>query len=166
MKTLLFIVLGALTISPLTAQVDYGTPPEGLIPEKLKDLPRLIEVQHFPKINDPVKIKDTYYWKHATAIMSKESEIEIIEYGAYLYYNNTWNLRKSYALKELDKNFGTKKQKLLLGQPYTWNDNWRVDNRLFGGWALWYFIGKTPNGTLVCGYQTIHTTSNLLQPKL
>ena len=164
MKNIATFIL-SLIITTSIAQVNYGTPPQGLIPEKLENLPRLLLVQHFPKINDPIQIKDTYYWKHATSVLSNESEVEIVEYGAYLYYNSTWNLRRSYPLKDLDKTFGTKRAILLQGQPYTWNDNWRTDNRLFGGWALWYFIGKTSDGKLVCGYETIHTTDNLLLTK-
>ena len=145
-----------------TGQVDYGTPENETIPEKLKNLEVAIEVIHFPKENDPIKIKDKYYWKHATAILSKNSAVKIIEYGAYLFYNKQWHLRKSYDLKDLDKNFGTKKQILLQGEPYVWSKNWRVDKRLFGGWAMWYFIGINENGDTVCGYETINTTSNLL----
>lgn len=149
----------------VSAQKDYPTPPADIIPEKLANLPREIEVVHFPLENDPIKINDLYYWKHITSILSKNSELKIVEYGAYIYYNDSWNLRKSYDLKELDKTFGTKKQRLLQAQPYTWNNNWRVGDQLFGGWALWYFIGETPAGTLVCGYAKINTTSNLINPK-
>lgn len=146
------------------AQVNYGTPPEGLIPEKLQDIPRTIQVMHFPEENDPVKIKDLYYWKHATGVLSNESEITITEYGAYLYYNEQWNLRKSYPLSELKGTFGIKNQKMLQGHPYVWTENWRVGDSLFGGWALWYFIGQTPDGKTVCGYARINTTDKLLNP--
>ena len=156
----LILLLG--TFSTLTAQADYGTPPTDLIPEKLKDLRRAIEVIHFPKTNDPIKIDNTYYWKHMTSVLCKESEIEVIEYGAYIYYNNQWNLRRSYPLNELDETFGTKDQKMSQAQPYTWPKNYRIGESLFGGWALWYFIGKTSTGETVCGYETIHTTANVL----
>ena len=119
------------------AQVDYGTPSIESLPEKLKSLKVEIEVIHFPKENDPIKIKDKYY-------------------------NDKWNLRKSYDLKDLDKNFGTKKQVMSQGEPYVWSKNWRVDTRLFGGWAMWYFIGVNDKGETICGYETINTTSNLL----
>ena len=161
MKTTFFLLLASFQIG--LAQTNYGTPNnETLLPEKIKDLKVAIEVAHFPKENDPVKIDNTYYWKHATAILCKESEIKIIEYGAYLFYNKKWNLRKSYPLKDLDKTFGTKKQIMLQGQPYVWQNNWRIGNKLFGGWAMWYFIGKTEKGETICGYETINTTSNLL----
>jgi len=156
--TLLLLLLLQLSFS----QVNYGTPKEGSLPEKLQSFKVGIEVMHFPKENDPIKIKDNYYWKHATAILSKQSDVTITEFGAYLYYNDQWHLRKSYNLKDLDKNFGTKKQIMLQGEPYVWSKNWRIDNRLFGGWAMWYFIGTNTDGETVCGYETINTTSNLL----
>lgn len=148
----------------ITAQVDYGTPPEDLIPEKLQGIPRAIQVMHFPEVNDPVKIDDTFYWKHSTAVLSKNAQLKVIEYGAYLYYNDSWNLRKSYPLKDLKRSFGIKDQQLLQGHPYVWEENWRVGDSLFGGWALWYFIGETPAGEKVCGYARIHTTDKLLNP--
>lgn len=161
MKTTLALLIVLLSTCAI-GQVNYGTPPEDSIPEKLEGIKRLIEVQHFPKINDPIKIDDTYYWKHATSILCKEAEVTIIEYGAYLYYNDQWNLRRAYPLKELGKTFGLKNRTMLQAHPYTWANNWRTDSSLFGGWALWYFIGKTKDGRTVCGYETIHTTANLL----
>lgn len=156
--TFLCLFIGLLTWS----QSNYATPPKDSIPEKLKQLRVGIEVSNFPKENHPIKIKSSYYWKHNTSILCQESDITIIEYGAYLYYNNTWNLRKVYSLKELDKNFGTKKQMMLQGQPYVWANNWRVGEQLFGGWAMWYFIGKNKNGETICGYGTIKTTDKPL----
>ena len=161
MKVIPLLVLLFLTYS-IFSQVDYGTPDKQEIPEKIKGLKSTIKVNHFPSEVDPVKIKDTYYWKHNTAILSSESDVTIIEYGAYIYYNDQWNLREVFSLKELDNLFGTKKHLLLAGEPYTWPDNWRKGKDLFAGWALWYFIGNTTDGTKVCGYQTIYTSDNLL----
>ncbi|MFT5891897.1 MAG: hypothetical protein ACI9Y7_002004 [Dokdonia sp.] len=163
MKTYLTICFILATITVFGQRDWTGPTGKEPVPEKFKDLPRAIEVANFPKENDPIKINDQYYWKHATAIVSKQSPITITEYGAYLFYDGQWNLRRSYPLKELDKTFGTKKQKLLQAQPYIWTDNWRVDSNPYAGWALWYFIGATPSGKTVCGYDTIHTTDNVLK---
>ena len=113
MRPILFI-LYLLIPTVITAQVNYGTPSKGEIPQELKNIPIGIEVMHFPRINDPIKIKDSYYWKHATGILSTNDTVTITEFGAYLYYNDQWNLRKTYKLKDLDKFFGTKKQVFLL----------------------------------------------------
>ena len=161
MKTKITLTL-LLLFQFIYSQVNYGIPTNEPLPEKLQNLSVEIEVMHFPKENDPIKIKRKYYWKHATAILSKKSDIKIVEFGAYLFYNQQWNLRKSYDLKDLDKNFGTKKQKLRQGQPYVWANNWRIGDQLFGGWAMWYFIGTNDKGDTICGYETINTTSNLL----
>ena len=144
------------------AQIKYGTPTENDIPEKLQQLPKKITVKNYPAIIHPIKIKNVFYWKHNTLIFCESSKITITEFGAYLFYNDRWNLRKSYPLKELNKKFGTKKHLLQQAQPYTWNNNWRTANKLFGGWAMWYFIGKTEKGETICGYEMIHTTTNLI----
>jgi hypothetical protein len=161
MKGFIFLIL-AVCSGSLLAQTTYGTPPEGNIPDKLKKIPLGIEVRHFPKINDPVKINNNYYWKHATAILSVSDDVTIIEFGAYLFYNNRWNLRKRYNLSDMDLLFGTKQQVLQQGEPYVYSKNWRISDQLFGGWALWYFIGINTKGHTICGYATIHTTDNLL----
>lgn len=164
MKAIALILI--LISSAAYTQVDFGTPVDEPLPEKLQDLRRTIDVIHFPRENDPVQIDGIYHWKHMTSILCKESEIEIIEYGAYLFYNDQWNLRRAYPLKELDKAFGTKNNTLSQAEPYTWNKNWRTGDSLFGGWALWYFIGLTPEGEKVCGYETIETTATLLNSKI
>lgn len=161
MKFYLFTILFLISIINYS-QTNYGTPSENEIPDKLKVYENNIIVNHFPEMVHPIKINNTYYWKHNTAILSSDSKIRIIEYGAYIYYNNQWNLRKKYPLKDLDKLFGTKNQTLKQGQPYTWQDNWRNGTDLFSGWALWYFIGKTENNNMVSGYQTIYTSDKLL----
>lgn len=161
MKTIPIIIAVLCTLS-VAAQVKYETPTNEPLPEPLRGLPRLIQVSNFPKKINAVNIDGNYYWKHNTAILCEESEVEIIEFGAYLFYNGKWNLRRRYPLKDLNKQFGTKKQVLAQAQPYTWSDNWRVGPKLFGGWAMWYFIGKTTTGERVCGYQKIETTATLL----
>lgn len=162
MKTITTILIYIFTTLGYS-QSTYETPKKDQIPESLKDYRVAIKVENFPKENHPIKINNTYYWKHSTFILSEESEIKIIEYGAYIFYNNQWNLRRSYPLKELDKEFNTKKQILRQGQPYVWVNNWRTGDTLFGGWAMWYFIGETETGEIVCGYGTINTTDKPLK---
>lgn len=165
MRQLLSIAF-LLLLQALTAQTHYGTPgTDTPLPEILNGLRKAIDVEHLPKINHPIQIDKTYYWKHATAILSQESPVTIIEFGAYLYYNDQWNLRQKYPLKDLGRFFGLKNKTLLQAQPYVWTENWRTGDQLFGGWAMWYFIGLTPEGEKVCGYQTIHTTDQLLTSK-
>jgi len=163
MKTIVTLLCAFTTILSY-AQVNYGTPTNEPLPKKLQGLRKAILVNNFPSTIDPVKIDKRYYWKHTTSILCKESEVVIEEYGAYLFYNEKWNLRKSKPLKELHKDFGTSKGIILQAEPYTWTQNWRTDENLYAGWAMWYFIGTTTNGEKVCGYQKIETTANLLNP--
>lgn len=160
-----FTLILLFSTSLLLAQSDYGTPTNEPLPEKIQNLRRAIDVLHFPKENDPIKIDNRYHWIHATSILCKESNITITEYGAYIFYSGQWNLRQVYPLDEIDKTFGTDNQEMNQAEPYTWPKNSRIGDQLFGGWALWYFIGKTPSGEVICGYETINTTSNLLTSK-
>lgn len=161
MKFLFTYLISLLFWATTSAQLVFGTPNAKDIPKKLLDLKKEISVLNYPNKIDPVKIKNRYYWKHNTIIFSKNSKVKITEFGAYLFYNGKWNLRKSYPIKKLNKNFNTKKETLEKSQPYTWNNNWRTDSRLYGGWALWYFIGTNNKGETVCGYEMIHTTNQL-----
>lgn len=162
MKQLLTLCLCLCTIASASAQVDYGTPPQEAIPAKLKNIRIAIDVLHFPKKTDAIKIKDLYYWKHITSILCTESEVTITEFGAYIFYNDQWNLRQTYPIQDLDDVFDTKQQRMLQAQPYTWTNNYRSGDTLFAGWALWYFIGETPSGESICGYETIYTSDVLL----
>jgi len=79
------------------------------------------------------------------------------------------SLRRAISVNNFPKtidpikiDFKTKKQVMKQTQPYTWTNNWRTDDTLFGGWAMWYFIGITKDGETVCGYEKIETTNHLL----
>ena len=133
---------------------------EANLPQKIDTLKKALRVNQFP---NPVKAsldpekEGTYFWKHTTSVMSPESKVQVIEIGAYLFYNNQWNLRASYSPKEFAKWFNCPKAVMKAGEPYTFSDNWRRDTRLYGGWAMWYFIGIDESGQKVCGYDKIHT---------
>jgi hypothetical protein len=165
---LLIRLLPLLLWSSFIFAQSYQTPDSTTIPKKLDSLERLIIVSHFPtRVHAIADEKESalYHWKHNTAILSEVDEIIIEEFGAYIYYNNQWNLRTSFPAKELNKLFGTKKATLKQGQPYTFEQNWRSGSQVFGGWAMWYFIGKTSTGKRVCGYQQLETTNKIL-PKI
>lgn len=134
-------------------------------PEKLTQLPRELWVHHFPSpvhaSLDPARKDYTYFWKHTTSVLSPREPVEVIEFGAYIYYQARWNLRTSFAPGPFARWFDCSKALLKAGQPYTYKDNWRTDNRLQGGWALWYVIGQKADGTRVVGYEALETTDQL-----
>lgn len=156
----LFIIclLGCLV---LAAQTPEETAP---LPTKLAELRPAIQVQHFPSpvlASQDVDQPGFYFWKHNTTIFSPASDIQIVEGGAYIYYNDQWNHRITYSKKEFAKLFGVPKGKMKAGEPYTFVENWRKDSRLYGGWAMWYLIGELPSGERVCGIGKLDTVGEL-----
>ena len=140
--------------------------PSGPLPAKIDSLERLLEVSHFPSPVHPVEDErepGLYHWKHNTAVLCSSSDIQIEELGAYIFYGGKWNERVSMPPKDMDKLFGTKKGRMLKGQPYTFVDNWRSGRQINGGWAMWYFIGRDEGGKRVCGYQMLETTDQILK---
>lgn len=140
------------------------TPLDAPLPKKFDGLPQSITIQHFP---DPLFAttdaaeSGIYFWKHNTTVLSETEELQIEEFGAYIFYNEQWNLRVSYDAKQFDRWFGTKKGKLKAGQPYTFAENWRRDTRLIGGWAMWYVIGINAASERVCGIGKLETIGEL-----
>lgn len=144
------------------------TPLDAPLPEKFNGMQELIRVNHFPSpvLATPIIEKqDTLYlWKHNTSVLSEKEDLELMECGAYIFYNNQWNLRASYAPQFFIKNFNCPKATLKRGQVYTFVDNWRTDARLRGGWAMWYFIAKTSSGEMVFGLERLDTVGEVYAP--
>ena len=140
------------------------TPQTAPLPERFDGLKESLLVNHFPNPVHPTTDDDSkynYLWKHTTSVMSLEDEIQIEACGAYLFYNDQWNLRVNYPVKDFAKLFDCKKGVMKKGQPYTFKDNWRSSDSLFGGWAMWYFIGTNEAGEKVFGIGRIDTTDQL-----
>ncbi len=144
-----------------------GKAPDEL-PKKLQLLKEDLLVNHFPSsiyacTDEDVK-KYRFFWKHNTAVLALDSEVKIDSFGAYIYYDSGWHPRVEYDRKEFAKRFDCPKGILKKGQPYTFANNWRTDNQLTGGWALWYFIGKNEAGQRVCGSALVETKAALFDP--
>lgn len=158
MKLSLITILAAgLSIGSLAAQ----SPQDAPLPEPLQELEAALVASHFPNpvyaTTDDRQKDFLYFWKHNTTVLSPAEDVQIEECGAYLFYNNQWNLRIRYGSKDFASLFNCPRGKMKKGQPYTFPDNWRTDNRLSGGWAMWYFIGTTASGKRVCGYEKLDT---------
>lgn len=157
MKKSILLLSCLLAMQTLSAQSAPETAP---LPKKLAELPQRLQVAHFPSpvfaSTDPDE-PGTYFWKHNSTIFSPTEEATIVEGGAYIYYNDQWNLRVSMSAKEFAKLFGVPKGIMKAGQPYTFVDNWRRDTRLYGGWAMWYVIAEMPSGERICGIGKLDT---------
>ena len=134
------------------------------LPEKFKGLTEIILVDNFP---NPVKATtyksepNNFFWKHTTTLLSLTENITIEEGGAYLFYNDQWNLRIAYKPKKFAKLFHIPKGKMKKGEPYAFVENWRVGPKLFGGWAMWYVIGRTDSGERVFGVGRLDTVGEV-----
>jgi len=155
---LMFLSLSTLTFCQ--------SPQVAPLPSKFDSLKATLLVNNFPTTiyaSQDADEKSKYQWKHTTSVMSINSDIQITDFGAYIFYNKQWNLRVSMGKKDFSKRFGGKKGKMKKGQPYTFKDNWRHDNRLLGGWAMWYFIGTNDKGETVYGVGKIETVGELVE---
>lgn len=153
------------TLILFSTTIGFGQDPlTTKLPEKFDGLEQIIMVNHFPS---PVYAStdedrpNEYFWKHNTAIFSPFEAIEILEGGAYIYYNDQWNLRITYNAKQFSKLYRVPKGKMKAGEPYTFVKNWRAQDRIFGGWAMWYVIGKTKDGKTVFGIGKLDTKDQL-----
>jgi len=156
----IFFLLMTLAASIATAQ----KLPDAPLPDIVQNNCDELFVTHFPPVVHVSTDKDRpgeYFWKHNTAVMSVK-DVKIVEFGAYIYYNDQWNHRATYGPKEFAKWFGCRKAHLKGGQPYTYNDNWRAQTSIFAGWALWYFIVEDEDGVRSCGYKPLYTSDQLL----
>jgi len=144
----------------LTFLLEAQTPSDASLPDKFAGLKEIVLVDNFP---NPVKATTyetepgKYFWKHTTTLLSPNENITIEEGGAYLFYNNQWNLRVAYSAKKFAKLFHIPKGRMKKGEPYTYVKNWRVGPKLFGGWAMWYVIGTTDSGARVFGVGQLDT---------
>ncbi|MFT7587927.1 MAG: hypothetical protein ACI959_000132 [Limisphaerales bacterium] len=133
------------------------------LPERLQKVPVAITVAHFPETVHAIETEPgQYYWKHNTSVLCEGSKIRIVEFGSFLFYDDKWNMRVAFEPKDMDRMFSTQKGVMSQAEPYTFVKNWRGGEMVFGGWAMWYFIGINATGERVCGYSKLETTDVLI----
>ncbi len=139
-----------------------GFKPDGrLFPDKLRDLPNEIIAAHYPNPCYATFEDSIYIWKHNTTIQTKE-DLQIIEYGSFVYTDKGWYLRISMSPKEFEAYYNCKDGLLKKGVIYTDNESWRRDKSLKGGDAMWYYLAKDKNGRIVKGTAPIETEGKLV----
>lgn len=160
MKQLLIFMLSIAYLGATAQDTTTFTAENAPLPTKFDGLTESLFVNHFPspvKASTDAEEPDVYFWKHTTSVISYTSDIQITEIGAFLFYNNQWNLRVSMDTRDFSKLFDCRKGKMKSGQPYTFAQNWRTDTKLYGGWAMWYFIGINESGETVYGVGRLWT---------
>ena len=156
------LVLLSFLLAPKLSGQDPTAAP---LPAKFDGLPQTLLVHHFPEkvyASTDADEPETFFWKHNTSLLSK-IPVRIVEFGAYLFYNDQWNLRASYQPKDFQRWFDCPGAQLKAGQPYTFPDNWRRDVRVTGGWAMWYFVAEDETGAQSFGMGALETMGELLK---
>lgn len=157
--------------SPITAEAtsnlfnykDGEKPSNRMFPDKLRYLPTEITAAHYPNPCYATFEASMYIWKHNTTIATKE-DLQIIEYGSFVYTEKGWYLRTTMTVKDFEQYYNCKDGLLKKGVVYTDNKSWRRGKTLSGGDAMWYYIAKDKNGRLVKGTAPIETEGKLINP--
>lgn len=140
---------------------DGAKPSNRLFPDKLRDLPSEIIASHYPNPCYATFEDSMYIWKHNTTIQANE-DLQIVEYGSFVYTENGWYLRTTMTVKEFEQYYNCKDGLLKKGVVYTDNASWKRSNKLVAGDAMWYYIAKDKNGRLVKGMAPIETEGRLI----
>lgn len=177
MKSLFSLLLLALLLAftscssaPSTTQVanpgrdTTDTEPNRLLPKKLRGLPVGLYGSHDPNPTTAVYEDSFYVWKHNTSITSMVGDVQLIEYGSYVWTDNDWYLRISMTPQEFADTYACPGAKLKAGVTYTDPASWRRDKTLTGGDALWYFIVEDAKGKRYKGTALIETEARLAGP--
>ena len=166
MKTnLKFLTLGILFI--LNSSFGFNTKssqsePNRLLPEKLRTLDYGIVGAHFPNPTYATLEDGMYVWKHNTSVKSTTEDLEVVEYGSYVYTDKGWYLRVTYDKKMFSETYNCKNGILKKGKTYTDPSSWRRSEKLTSGDAMWFYIAKNKAGKLFKGTALVETEAKLV----
>jgi polyisoprenoid-binding protein YceI len=127
-----------------------------LLPKKLRYIPFAITAAHYPNPCYAEFENGKYVWKHNTTVTANKN-LNIVEYGSFVYSSKGWYLRVVYTPKDFDEHYGTKNGELKNGVVYSDPSSWRMSDSLFAGDAMWYYIAKDNAGNLFKGVAPIET---------
>jgi polyisoprenoid-binding protein YceI len=153
--------------TPAASQLNFtdGQRADGrLFPDKLRDMPNEITAAHYPNPCYASYENNLYIWKHNITVSAKE-DLQIVEYGSFVYTNKGWYLRVTLSPADFEKSYNCRGGLLKKGVVYTDNNSWRRGDKLTGGDAMWYFIAKDKQGKLIKGMAPIETENKLLSHK-
>ncbi len=145
-----------------TASIDTLINETGrLLPRKLRGIPFGITAAHNPNPCYAEFENGKYVWKHNTTVMVNQ-DMQLVEYGSFVYTTKGWYLRVSYTAKDFDEHYGTKDGMLQKDVVYADPTSWRMSDSLFAGDAMWYYLAKDKSGKLYKGIAPIETEGQTL----
>jgi hypothetical protein len=125
-------------------------------------------IMHGPNPNYPELAKKDdrkgfkYVWRHSTTVYSPNMELEVIEAGSYIWFSeNGWMKNVNYKKREFAKQFNCQRGLLRAGEHYSFQENYRWGNDLYGGDALWYVLAKDKDGTIYKGIGLLETEAEV-----
>jgi polyisoprenoid-binding protein YceI len=133
-----------------------------LLPEKLRGIDYGIQGSHFPNPTYATLEDGMYVWKHDTSVKATFEDLQIVEYGSYIYTDKGWYLRVTYDNQFFAKTYNCKDGILKKGKTYTDPTSWRKSEKLFAGDAMWFYIAKNKAGKLFKGTALVETEAKLI----
>jgi hypothetical protein len=125
---------------------------------RLRNIPDGIEVSHTPVNVNAVKTKDDttmLYWYHNTSVKALKENIEITEFGSYLWMQDHWVFGNTggapFSPKDFAEWYNCKNSRMKKGKIYSDENNWYRFPYLQRATSLWYYIGKNKKGELFKG---------------
>ena len=132
------------------------------LPDSISTLPLGIVIQPEQSIADAEKYEgaslrgltgpNIYTWDHTLNIQSRESDVQIIEYGVYGWVDGQWvdvtDEQKPYTAEDFAEVFDCEQAILKAGEIYESDLFGNVSNVLRDEpvFYRWYFIGQTAEG--------------------
>lgn len=130
--------------------------PGRLLPKKLRYIPFGIIVQHDPNPCYPELENGQYVWKHNTTVRANK-DMQIIEYGSFVYTKKGWYHRVTNDTKFFDEHYGTKNGQLKKDSVYIDPLSFRYGETAYAGDAMWYYIAVDASGNKYKGIGPIET---------
>jgi hypothetical protein len=127
--------------------------------EELDKLPVALKVVHSPTpalaTENDAKDRPKYRWWFQTTVSSVESDVTIVEFGAYHWLNDKWVFGnftgKPFSGKDFSEWYSCPDAIIKEGKSFTDPTNWASGPKLVAGKARWYFIGVDKKGRRVKG---------------
>lgn len=145
--------------------------PQGITVEELDKLPEGIVVVHEPKtalatLSGKSERRAKYTWWYKTTITTKDEDVTIQEFGAFVWLDGKWVsvgtiTGKPYGRDEFAEWYKCPKGVLRKGEAYSDPTNWSSREELQAGKTRWYFIGVDAKGKRIKGEAVIEEIAKL-----
>jgi hypothetical protein len=140
------------------------------LPDKISSLPVGIKVTHntnpvYASLNQDSTRGEKYKWFYQTSVSSLNEDLEIIEFGGYVFNGNKWVEKnigyRPFNNEEFEKWYNCSSGIITKDKTCTDINNWTTSHSLTNSKNLWYYIGKNKNDEKFVGYAEIEMIGQL-----